>query len=274
MPNSDNFSATVLIADDDPNVTAYLRRHFHQETSVGVLVASSLGDARKLVDDLSSDIHAVLVDLLFAKEYQEPEFDLRHGFDLLERLKRVRPQTKQYVLSIVAEDEHERQEAEKRHLTIAGWWPKIFFGSTTTVTPWAYIERDLVKGLVEKGCKGADPDVIAVDEPSELVRISEVVRALSRPLLTYLQELPDERYRLRMPLRVTCVKEAHGGVSASAPTLGLLTEGYGDTVEDALKALAMAILDQKEMLEESGGELHSYSALLLSRIREVILADK
>jgi len=267
------FSPAVLIIDDDISITSYLRERFHKETSVGVLVANKLSEARTLLDSKSVEIDAVIADLHFETEYEDTEYGLLNGIDILRYAQQRRPEINQYVFSIWVERAREREEAKRFGLNIKSWMHKMFYDPKEKIrTPWGHVERDLIKERLQK-----DPEVkkrakgLGLDHPDALEGVSEYARALNLPVRTYIQELPDKEYLLKEPIEVICVRDKSGVVSARASRIGLLTEGIGESVEEALKQLSITIMDQKESLDKEPEDfLLGYGKVLNERLDSYI----
>jgi hypothetical protein len=264
---------TVLVIDDDPAVHKYMRRRFHAETSVGLVQARSLRDAKALMDSSEVKIHAVIADLFFDPAYCDPENDLNDGLDILAYSLEKRPEATQYVLSIFSEMDPEHHKAERLKLPIQTWFQKLYQRSDAGAqAPWAQVERDLLRKRFSE-----DPSLkvrleemgYSLHEPPDPMVLSESIRgALRFPIRTYIQSLDDPKYQIIRPIEVLCTKEASDQVTATAPRLGLLADGVGESVDEALSNLSSYILDLVEVLrEEPASDVSGYLHTLQDRLR-------
>lgn len=242
----DSFSPTVLIVDDDPAVLDLATRRFYKQTSLGVLVADNLADARHFLEDAKIRINAILADISIMPEKQDQMSSLHDGLDFLAYAKKSfvgnkMPNVPAYVLSVYADVRTYRQRSVEMGLDVKEWFQKLSFDDNLASAPWNRIERDLYRmrfcsdPAMEKkfgACEGSDND------------FAELVRNTLRPITrTYLQALPDRNLLVKVPIEVICRQEDHCWL-ADALHLGVLQAGAGDSVEEALDDLSQLIEEQ------------------------------
>ena len=141
-------------------------------------------------------------------------------------------------------------------------------------SPWPKVERDLFKKALskDKTLKMRLKELgIKTDKEPDIDIISEQVRAsLKVPIKTYLQEL-DEEYIVKEPIEVICTIDEDNIVSANALKLGLLQNGEGENIEEALDELANLIIDQKKFFDqEDENNIYGYAALVKNRFDQFI----
>ncbi len=217
---SSTYAPAVLIVDDDPAITRYMRQQFHAATSVGVLVANDLGEAKRILDDPEISIDAIISDLNFAAANQAPESGLNDGLDILQYSKAQRNELRRYVLSFFADRPQEHDRAEEQHLDIKRWLPKMYYADRSDPkTPWAILEEDLVN------------DRMALDslESPALIR-------------TYIQSLADGSVECKMPIEVVCTRDEKGNFRSRAVSNGAFQDGVGATVDESIHDLEHNIL--------------------------------
>jgi len=234
------YSPAVLIVDDDISITRYLRQKFHEQTSVGVLVANDLAEARGLVDDQDLGIDAIVADLNFEKAPPVADEDLVDGIDLLNYCRNHREGLKHYVLSFWSDAPGEHEKADSLQLPIERWMPKMFYSDPADpMTPWAILETD----LIESRAPGA----------------ADTLRKLKTPLRTFLQHLNSPGFEAIRPIEVICLQEAGGRFRSYPLKIGILEKGEGETVGDSLDNLASIILDHYLSFEGDGKRLRDYA---------------
>jgi CheY-like chemotaxis protein len=132
----------VLIVEDDPFVRRRVVRLFHSETSLGVIEADGISRAAEWIEDKHAHFDAILCDLTFTKDKQDPNRNLGDGIDLIKYAVCLRPTVRSYVLSVTADDNWERKRAKQLNLNISGWYPKL--APSPSETFWSQIEADLL----------------------------------------------------------------------------------------------------------------------------------
>jgi hypothetical protein len=257
------FSPAVLIVDDDQSVRSYYRQKFHDETSVGVVTAGSLGEAKRLLESGSIKIDAVIADLFFDRGTTAPDESLLDGIDILSYTQKIKPEIPKYVLSYWNDRPERREKAARRKLNISKWFDKIFIsGSGDATSPWATVERELMARLIS--------EVPLIEEGSDMnpSDITEPVRRVFHvPVRTYIQALGEPLQQLLLPIEVICFRDEDGIVSANAYRLGLFIEGTGESIQEALSDLAIKIADQYEMLRGfPSSQVEGYARLVRARL--------
>jgi hypothetical protein len=266
-------SPAVLVIDDDRAITGYIRKSFHNDTSIGVLVANDLPAARKLLDAKEIKIDAVLADIFFDKGTNDPDNNLLDGIDILRYSTEKRPNAEKYVISVWANREQERAKTTKERIDIKEWFHKMFYDPREPCkTPWAVIERNLIKKrLAEDATLAERVRHIGAELPDSLESVSEYARALRFPLRTYIQTVDSDSYVVKKPIEVICLEDSDGQIQAHALGVGLLVGGHGETVEEAVEELAQFILDQAEALANEPAEcLRGYAALVKDRLASYV----
>ena len=274
MPEG-TFSPAVLIVDDDIAVTDYLRERFLEETSVGVLVANHLDTAREILDDDRLQFDALISDLHFEAAYEDPAHGLSNGIDILAYGKTRRPSTQRFVFSIWAERDRERLDAERRQLDISSWMHKMFYDPEKPLrTPWAQVERNLIaQQITRDGAFAQRASDLGLSDPGDMQGVSEFARALRLPIRTFVQHLPDSRYELKQPIEVLCTRDEAGGCMCRSLRLGLLVDGVGDSILDAISNFGEGLLDQWELLNEhETAQQKNLTLLLKERLSHHIAA--
>ena len=258
------YMPTILIVEDDPAMNAYLRERFHSETSVGVVAAETLTDAKRLIDAHQIRISAVVSDLFFDEAKTDVVNHLNDSLDFLSYCKEWRPEVPQYIFSVFSDKDSERAKANELDLPIRTWFQKLWYrpGAGGAQAPWACVERDLIEQTIRSGDQSLKERLRELghalpDISPEIV--SETVRSLNIARRTYIQFIDNATYRIAQPIEVICVLETDGTVRAHAPRFALINDGGGDTIEEALADLAVRITAVKEALDEEPKEaLHDY----------------
>lgn len=140
----------VLVIDDDPASARWILRKIHEESSLVAIVAEDLKQAASFVDDERLRIDAIITDICFSPGTHDKERDLKDGIELLAYAVGIRPNILSYIVSIVADDERERQKAEKLGVSISGWYQKLDFEGQRKLSPWAAIEREVLGSVTDK----------------------------------------------------------------------------------------------------------------------------
>lgn len=244
---------TVLLVDDDKACTDVWREKFQEDTSVGVVVANSLDEGRRLLEDPSIPIDGVVSDFRFEMGRGDPSGELLNGLDLLVLASRVRPRARRYVLSFYAERESFLGEIRERELEIARVFRKLYYFPEGELLPWHDVENDLLVGRLP-------PDIDA--------KSAAHFQNLKLPMRTYLQELPGGDLLVTKPIEVICIKEDDGQIRASALSLGLIADGFGESVGEAIGNLGELIGEQFRWFSEmAADQFVDYAA----RVRERLL---
>jgi CheY-like chemotaxis protein len=264
MPQT--YSPAVLIVDDDSGVTKYLREQFHEQTSVGVLVANDLGEAKELIDNKELSIDAILADLFFEKAKMAPGLDLYDGIDILHYSKQRRNGVRKYVLSFWADRDKEHDKVEELQLDIVEWLHKMFYtNSSDPKTPWAILERDLIKIRFQEIREQALN--LGVDLPGDSEAATEFVRNLRPPRRTFIQSTDRDPYVIKKPIEVICIWDEDGQFRSHPRKIGLFQEGIGETVEESIADLASIIIDQYADFEvERGDRVRDYAQVVKDQL--------
>lgn len=276
MPKK-TYSSSVLLIDDEKPFLGYLRKNFHNHTTIGVLTASDLKSARAILDRPDVPIDAVVSDLFFDVGRDEPEAGLNDGVDLLAYVHTCRPRIPRYIMSYYAESSAYEDKLHEKGVTVNGEFLKMMYADCEgQQSPWLVIERDLLKQRLE-----ADSTLSQWTDDS----ISEFARKVQWPVRTFLQDLISYDQSpshppviLRSEIRVLCTQEVDDmgvtTVTATAFDLGLLTPGFGQSVEEALDSLKSVILEQyHELRSEDSEKLKGYARLVKQRLDEIVSVD-
>ena len=267
------FSPAVLIVDDDLSVRQYYREKFHEETSIGVITAKDLLEAKSLLESDTIKIDAVMADIFFDHGTTAPQLGLFDGLDILALAQNRDSSISQYVLSYWSSRQERREKAAKYNLNITKWFDKEFISAKgDTKAPWAAVERDLVVRRMRADSSLASRIRALSDDPSKELDedlAAEAFRSLHPPVRTYIQTIEEFGERLAQPIEVICFRDNSGVVSANAWRLGLFTEGSGASVLDALDDLSSKIVDEYEiMMEQPASALEGYSRLVRDRLEK------
>lgn len=259
---------TVLIVDDDSAVTSYLRKSFHDQTPMGVLTANTMRDARTLLEMEDLPIDVVVADLFFEMSTRDRENDLIDGIDLLKLAKDIRPDADRYVFSMWTERDSEREKAKALGLDIRDWFHKMFYDpSLKERTPWNHIYREqLLKQLNSNEDLFKEFKKKGLNEEDKLNTIGAFFEQMAKPKTTFLQDLNDDRYVLKKPIRVRWSSDEDDRFIARDMSIGLLTEGIGETLDEALEDLSRHLMSEKEMLDEDAGNLKGFAQLVKERL--------
>jgi hypothetical protein len=92
---------------------------------------------------------------------------------------------------------------------------------------------------------------------------------LRRPLRTFIQELPEPKLIVTTPIEVICTLD-EDVARATAPALGLLEEGYGDSVQEAIEELAKIIQNQYEVLTQPDVSMLDYAGIVRDRLKSFV----
>ncbi len=256
------YSPAVLIVDDDTGITSYLREKFHEMTSVGVLVANDLNQAKDLIDNREIRFDAILADLNFEKAKKAPESHLYDGIDILRYSKEQRNGIKRYVLSFWNDRQEEHERAEEQEVEVRDWLPKMYYADPKSPeTPWAILERDLLKARIAPASAPPREDD---DPPADPIDLTDAIRGMfPTPIRTFIQSLGDDSVYCKRPIEVICLRDESGVYRSHAVRIGLFQEGQGDTVDDSVADLAANILDQfKRFSAEQDEAIRDYARVV------------
>jgi hypothetical protein len=257
--NVPTFAPTVLVFDDDPAVLELARSRFYAYTSLGVVTAESLNEARRLIDERRIRFHAIVSDISVVPAKQDVEHGLQSGIDLLEYAAKQRPDISSYVLSVWAESPKYKDQSEERGLKILRWFQKLapVKDEVDKEAFWNFIERELYAAKLGIVISDSEPD-----------SIPETVRTRLHPITrTYLQSLPDA-FEIVTPIEVLC-RNDEGSWLADAPSLGLLQPGVGETLEDALENLGELVVEQYQTFDRAEeNEISGYAENIFKIFKE------
>jgi hypothetical protein len=259
-----SYAPSVLLIEDDRPAREYLTRRFYRETSLGVVVARDLVEAKKLID--SSDIHfdAIVSDLFFDFGTDSPDEGLRDGIDILAYGKSKRPVALSYVNSYWADRDEYVDKAQALHIDVRRWFHKQPLAPNDLRSPWAQVERDLISQRL--GSRVSDNN-----GAHTLDQVTEVVRNQLCPIRrTYLQDLGNDDLVIIKPIEVLTWSTDVDEYRASAPCLGLLTDGEGESVQDAIESLRNLICDHKSHLDSESESLGGYAAFVKEQLDQHI----
>ncbi len=257
-----SYAPSVLLIEDDFPAREYLTRRFYQETSLGVVVAKNLSEAKQLID--ASDVHfdAIVADLYFDVGSDAPGEDLRDGIDVLSYGLRRRS-VLGYVNSYWADRRDYVDKAAQLNVEVREWFHKQPMLPGDVSSPWAQVERDLIYERLGGSQLNAGH--------SSLVEVTETIRQQLSPIRrTYLQSLGADTFRVLKPIEVLTWSSDGDDVRASAPRLGLLTDGAGETVGEAIEALCALIRDHKLDLDDQSENLEGYAAFVKKQLDQYI----
>src|SRR4051794_20429510 len=116
------YAPAVLLVEDDLPAREYLTRRFYNETSLGVVVAKDLTEAKSLIDSHEIQIDAIVADLYFSQGTDAPEADLRDGIDILRYGLSERPRVLNYVNSYWADREELVRKATDLEVRVRQWF--------------------------------------------------------------------------------------------------------------------------------------------------------
>ena len=260
------YAPAVLLVEDDRPAREYFRDKFNDETSLGVVVAKDLREARHLLES-KVQIDAIVADLFFDFDKDDPESDLRDGLDILSLSKHTHPSILQYVNSFWTDRGEYSEKAQQLRLPIRAWFSKQFRLPGDNEAPWAQVERDL---LQERLLNDKTVSEVPRDR-GNMATVTEAIRqAICPTRRTYLQELNSLELVVNKPIEVLCWRSDDALFHASAYKLGLLTDGTGDTVREALDMLKDLLEEHFTTLHEATDDPEDYSGFVAARLREYI----
>lgn len=269
-PATSTYAPAVLLVEDDRPAREYFRDKLNEETSIGVIVARDLREARSLLES-KVQIDAIVADLFFDLDKDDPVHNLHDGLDILKFSASTHPAALQYVNSFWADREGYIEKADKLRLPIKTWFSKQFRMPGDTEAPWAQVERDLIQRRLSQ--EWADPEEGSSDF-SELKATEAIRRKIPVIKRTYIQELIDTRFTVIKPIEVMSWRNEDAFVHASAIKLGLLTDGVGESVQEALASL-MELIEQHVLdLQEVQDSSEDYSAFVKARLSEYVVSSE
>lgn len=260
------YSPVALVVDDDPNMVGRVERGFLEQTSLGVLQAYDLRTAASYLCNPDLKIDVLLTDIGFEGNTKADELDLHDGLDLIEYALSKRPDMPHWVLSVNADQPHNRNRAEGRKLPISGWFSKFAVAPHSSALPWAIVERSYLVNTLKRDkdfrdrAKEAGIDIREVR--SEIVdeAVAENIRkAIVFSRLTYVTRLPDG-YEVIRPIEALILKVDEHLHQASAQQIGLVAHAEGGTAEEAIENLGRLIVDETAILGQSKDQLAGYAA--------------
>lgn len=257
---SASYAPSVLLVEDDLPAREYLTQRFYEETSLGVVVAKDLTEARELIDSADVQVDAIFADLYFDVGTDDPADDLRDGIDVLSYGVTKRPAILGYVNSYWADRQEYVEKAARLQLPIRDWFHKQPLMPGDASSPWAQVERDLIALRLTRESK-INPALPSLTVVTEAIR-----RQLCPIRRTYIQDLADDSFRVLKPIEVLAWCGEDGVVHASAPKLGLLTDASGDSLPEALERLCQLIAEHKHDLDEKAESLAGYAAFVKGRL--------
>jgi len=259
-----SYAPSVLLIEDDLPAREYLTNRFYQETSLGVVVAKNLAEARNLIDSPDIQVDAILADLYFDLGTDDSSSNLHDGIDILSYGSLKRPSVLGYVNSYWADREEYVQKAARLKLPVRKWFHKQPLMPGDSSAPWAQVERDLIADRLRRE-SAVGPD------QSSLIVVTEAIRRQLCPIRrTYLQDLRHEGVLVVKPIEVMTWCDEDGIYHASAPKLGLLTEAAADTVAETIEQLCQLIIEHTRDLDDRVHKLEDYAAFVKSRLDKFV----
>ena len=258
------YAPAVLLVEDDLPAREYLTRRFYNETSLGIVVAKDLTEAKALIDSHDVQIDAIVADLYFSQGMDAPDENLRDGIDILNYGAHERPDILNYVNSYWADREELVHKANELSLQIRQWFHKQPLMPGDASAPWAQVERDLIEVRLTHDTSGLAPEDLTG-------KITEAIRRRICPIRkTYLQTLEPSNLSVTRPIEVLTWIDDDGVYRSSAPKLGLLTDGSGESVLEAIDHLRQLIVEHREDLD-SVVTLEGYARFVKTRLDEYIV---
>ena len=100
-------SVSILVVDDEPDVTDLFRQHFRREAREGTYVMHFAGSAQEALDKLAGGIRPQLIVIL--SDINMPQMD---GLTLLREIKTRRPDLPVIMVTAYGDDERRRRARE------------------------------------------------------------------------------------------------------------------------------------------------------------------
>jgi len=100
-------SVSILVVDDEPDVTDLFRQHFRREAREGTYVMHFAGSAQEALDKLAGGIRPQLIVIL--SDIYIPQMD---GLTLLREIKTRRPDLPVIMVTAYGDDERRRRAHE------------------------------------------------------------------------------------------------------------------------------------------------------------------
>jgi CheY-like chemotaxis protein len=266
----ERFAPTILLVDDDKLVTRRWRREFHDQTSLGVVVANSLAAAADIVEANDVQIDAVVSDLIFDRGTDDVARHLHTGVDFLSWIINRRQNLPLFVMSATDNMVNFRQSLEDRSVVVEEYFDK-FVSAQGQDPAWLRIQH----AILLRKFGGRRPAGLPVGHLDDGNLLSEAVSRLQLSVRTYIQELNEyPTIRVLKPVEAICVAQ-DGAIKAYAPSLGLLSSVSGETIAEAVDELSSAIGTEAEFLLKApkGADLSDYANRIASRFREYFVVE-
>jgi CheY-like chemotaxis protein len=100
-------SVSILVVDDEPDITDLFRQHFRREAREGTYVMHFAGSAQEALDKLAGGIRPQLIVIL--SDINMPQMD---GLTLLREIKTRRPELPVIMVTAYGDDERRRRAHE------------------------------------------------------------------------------------------------------------------------------------------------------------------
>jgi CheY-like chemotaxis protein len=133
---------TILIVDDDPHITRRWAKEFAQNTNLKPVEATSLRNAWEIMASRGYDIDAVIADLFFDADSQDPAHDLYDGIDLLRFINLRHPSIPLFVISASADMANYKSKAASLKVPVNEYFDKLMTADPREPA-WKKIERQL-----------------------------------------------------------------------------------------------------------------------------------
>jgi CheY-like chemotaxis protein len=267
-----NFAPTVLLVDDDPNVTRRWTAEFHRRTSLGVLAANSLKQGREIFEDPEIKVDAIVADIYFDYGKDDPDTSLFDGLDLLAYLSKRGIRIPMFVVSAGIDMLNFKERAAREKIPIISYFDKFTAGDPEGPA-WTSIQHSVLKEIF--GQTSEITRVIETASSGNAPAIDVLNRALcdlQLPVRTYIQSF-GRRSELSVlkPIEVICIAKSAQEVRAYAPSLGLLTSGCGEDIETAIDELKNALeLEAETLIGLPPEKLSEYSAKVAAKLDEYL----
>jgi hypothetical protein len=261
-------SPTVLVVDDEQRFGESLKKALLNFGSIGAIFVAKLRDAADMIRNKEFHFDAIITDIAF-EQGEAPELNLYDGLDLIEFAQRVDPTIERYAYSAHIETAGYNTKIEQRKLDVKKFFDKRQIAvargkrdDNEGLQPWNVVRADILRKRLR-----ANPALyreLKLDSGQNLTDegvLERVVSTLHPPTVTYIQNL-NEKFSVKIPIQVICTSAADGAVLASAPKLGLLIDGIGQTPVEAVDNLREVIADHCESLLQSKQALSGYAELV------------
>jgi len=225
----------LLIVDDDPIVLNRFRLETLDNTNLGVVHATTLQEAVRLLGELLP-IAAVLTDINFPARSQTDK--MSSGFDLLSYVKQEHPEVLRYAMSMLSD----RGDKGSHCQYVFDKMQPI--GS---IAPWTRIESDVMACYTYKNSRSQ------LDSFHQ-TRHGATDTRLQHSRLTYLQSDLNEAIQFIRPLPIFLVNVRDGFV-VSCADYPLVLSAFGETIdkaEDTLRTLLVRVFHNMDKDNVSG----------------------